>query len=479
MSKILVVGLGPLCEKGVRSLGAQCLRTWSFAETLLKDGHTVRLVTCPMAGDPHDPENNRPALVRHIHDGVEYQAFTNSDFDFIHRTLAQVARSFAPDAIVGVSNLPAWVAARLPLTAPLWADLYGYQMVEKQGQAARIDNDKVLVEAWRKEAIVARRADKLSAVSLPQFNALHGELAAVGRLNQHTFRYTFVHHLPATYFPVFAEESVAETPPRLRGKTVPEDAFILLWSGGYNYWTDPDFLFRFVEKALAGDRRIHYVSTGGAVEGYNTRTYDRFRELIQNSPYRERYHLLGWLPAEEIPAIYREADLALNVDEPNYETLFGARTRLNNLMAAGVPVLTTFGSEISHRIKEAGCGLVCPPDDEDAMAEAVLTAALEPGRLKDLAIKARAYAREEWSPGKVLAPLRQWARKPLLAPDNMAKLREHPSAHDLLDHWTNELEETTAILEKHDILQMRADRGDLDVIRRKTWFRLLRSVFRW
>ena len=475
MSKLLVVGMGPLLDEGVRHFGGQCLRTWYFVRPLLDDGHTVRLVTLPIY-DPDDPERDNAALVRRSYEGFEYQAFTNCDFEFIHHTLANVVLSLVPDALIAVNNLPAWVSARLPACMPLWADLNGYEMAEKQGQAARTGDDSPLMEAWRRESLVCRRADKFSTVSRPQLHALLGELAFVGRLNQHTFHYHFVHHFPNAYHSAFAQPPDENAPPILRGPVTPPDAFVLLWSGGYNYWTDPRFLFEFLEVTLAASPLIHFVSTGGAIHGYNTQTYAEFQRLVQESPHRERYHLLGWVPAEDLPRIYHEADLGLNVDEPNYETFFGARNRLNNLMAAGVPVLTTYGSEISRTIDEARCGLVCPPGDVAGLAHAVMSMVQAPEQRAKLSERARAFALEEFAPGRLTVPMRDWARRPLLAPDNAVKLRSHPDAVRFLDHATNLVEETAAVIDEHDVLALRKAQIDLDAIRSKGWYSTLKAA---
>ncbi|MBN1868494.1 glycosyltransferase [Candidatus Sumerlaeota bacterium] len=474
MAKLLVVGLGPLLEQGVRHFGGQCLRTWYFAKPLIDDGHTVRLVTLPIY-DPDEPDMHKAALVRRSFEGFEYQAFTNSDFDFIHLALTQVARSLAPDGIVAVNVLAAWAAARLPVCVPLWADLNGYEMAEKQGQAARTGDDALLLDAWRREALVARRADKLSTVSRPQLHALLGEMASVGRLNRHTFHYHFVHHIPNAYHPVFAVPLPPDARPLLRGKIVPSDAFIVLWSGGYNYWTDPEFLFACIEKAMAASRYVHYVSTGGAIAGYNTETYETFRRLVDESPHRDRYHLLGWIPAEDLIALYHEADLGLNIDEPNYETFFGARNRLNNMMAAGLPVLTTFGSEVSRSIDEAHCGVVCPPNDPLEVAHGILSMVQAPEQCHKIGERARTFALETFSPGHVVAPVREWAHAPSFAPDNAEKLRRNPETVNLTEVALNPLQEAATISASPDLFEMRRAIVDLQAIRSKLWYRTLKS----
>ena len=472
MSKLLIIGMGPLFDKDITNFGGQCLRTWCLTQPLLQDGHAVRLVTLPI-NDP-TADMSTAALVRRNCLDFEYQAFSNLDFHYIHTTLTDVARSFEPDAIVGINSIPAWVASQLPLRVPLWADLFGYEMAEKQGQAAVTESDQYLADAWRREALIARRADKISTVSRPQLHALLGEMASIGRLNQYTFQYHFAHRIQTAYHPVFAAPPEPSPYPALRGKVVPRDAFVLLWSGGYNYWTNPQMLFEFLEQAIAGNPRIHYVSTGGAIGGYNTRTYDDFQALIDGSAFKNNYHLMGWVPAGELPGIYAESDLGLSVDEPNYETLFGARNRLNNMMAAGVPVLTTYGTEISQIIEEASCGLVAPPNDPDALAQAVLEIADKPIHLKDLAIKCREFALKTFAPEVVCEPLRTWANAPELSPDNAKKKELWPEAMSFLDTPLNKLEENAAILQAHSVDELTNARQELQAIRRNPLYGGLR-----
>ncbi|NQU43467.1 glycosyltransferase [bacterium] len=481
MSRLLLIGFGPLLTKGVRNFGGQCLRTWCFAEPLLRDGHDLRLVTVPIY-DPNDPAMHHAALEKRETGGLEYQAFSNLDFEFIHAKLTDLAREIQPDAIFAINSTPAWIAARLPVRIPLWVDLFGYEMAEKQGRAAMTGDTGALLDAWRKEALLARRADKFSTVSHPQLHALLGELASLGRLNRFTFHYPFAHLVPIAYHPAFAEMTPAwerrADEKTLRGPVTPDDAFILLWSGGYNYWTDPEDLFGFLESVMAAEPRVHFVSTGGAIAGYNTQTYEEFSRRVEGSPFRERYHLLGWVPAEQLPGIYAEADLGLNLDDANMETLFGARNRINNMMAAGLPVLSTEGTEISHIIAEAGCGIVVPPADRQALARAVLDLARSPARRLDLARESRRFAFEAFDPAHLTRPAREWAQAPALAPDNAEKARQHPDVPDLRALSINYVEALAAAAEEENVPTLRRDQERLENLRARPWYRALRAARR-
>lgn len=479
MSKLLVTGLGPLLEKESRNMGGQCLRTWIFVQALLGAGHTVRLVTLPSTDDPHDPHRKKTALVRHQYEGFQYQGFTNWNEAFIHKTLSQVMRSLNPDAVVAINNLPASIIARMPSRLPFWADLNGYQVAESQGKAAKGGDANVLVEAWRREARIARRADKFSAVSRPQLHALLGELAWVGRLNQHTFHYHFAHRIPNPVHPFFISPAEPAEEPVVRGKEAPKDAFLILWTGGYNYWTDPDFLFQCVDAMLAQNPKARYVSTGGPITGYNETSYARFLEKVEASPHRDRYHLLGWIPGEDLRRLYAEVDLGLCIDSANLETLFGARNRITNLLAAGVPVLTTSGTEVSHILALEKCAYVCPPGKMESITQAAARAAADEKERRAIAQKGRDFALRAWSAEAVLGALLAWCEEPALAPDNAQKLEAKPNLRDLRKSCTNPVEAAAAIAEYHNVMDLARDFADFEVVQKKKWFPLAKRLCGW
>lgn len=477
MAKLLIVGTGPLFEDDVSYLGAHSLRTWYFVEPLLEQGHSIRLVTLPLF-DPGKPEMHHAALTRRSIDGFEYQAFSNCDAEFAIRTLTRLARSFRPDGIVAINNFPSWIVAQLPLRAPMWADMNGYGMAEAQGQAAREGSDEGLENAWRVETLIARRADKFSVVSRAQLHALLGEMAALGRLNHLTFHYRFVHHVPNAWHPRFGADvsAPAVAQPILRGPVAPEDALIVLWTGGYNYWTDPDRLADFLEMCMQAEPRLHYVSTGGAIEGYNSSTYERFQARVEQSAHRERFHLLGWVPGADVPRIYAEVDVGLNFDEPNYETLFGARNRLTNLMAAGVPILSTHGTEISREIDETRCGLVRPAGDLDALRRALMEMLRSPQVRRYMSDAGRTTARERFAPARLAEAVCAWAESPRFSPDNYEKLSRFPEAINFPSTALNSLQEVAAVMHDCDLDVLIAAQEELQALRAHPLYSALRGA---
>ncbi len=328
MGRVMIVGYGPLPRAGLTYMAAPALRTRHFLKPILDAGHTVNLYTLPLKTPP-GPEGEMSAMVPDSYEGLSCQRFTNHDGEFAVAQLTEQARQIKPDAIVGVNTFPSFVASRLPVRVPLWVDLNGFWMAEMQGKCRTEGSDHWLSYAWTVERTIVRRLDKFSAVSRPQLHAVLGELGSVGRLNQYTFDYPFGHHIPnaAYHWDAGAGKDAPAADPILRGPIVPTDAFVVLWSGGFNVWADIETLVETMNLLMARYPLVHFVATGGRIAGHVSRPYEEFEERVGASPYKDRFHLLGWVESEKLPAIYREADLGINVDAQNYETLFGARNR--------------------------------------------------------------------------------------------------------------------------------------------------------
>ena len=62
----------------------------------------------------------------------------------------------------------------------------------------------------------------------------------------------------------------------IRGGLIPDDAFVIFYSGGYNTWTDVETLFAALDQLMADYPQMYFVSTGGKIEGHDDLTYSRF-----------------------------------------------------------------------------------------------------------------------------------------------------------------------------------------------------------
>ncbi len=414
MSRILILGAAPLPFEPRERQYAPNLRTWHFTKPLIGDGHEIRLVAGRV---PNTYPDDVDPVIQQSDRGFEYVSVAGSLFQN-EVFLKQHYDEFQPDAILGVNTHPSSRVVSIDTDKPIWCDLNGWVMAEAQAKCRVYGNDRYLSHFWKMEREILDRADVISTVSEAQAFATVGELATRGRLGKETFGYNFVHTIPNA----ISEVAFQHNSRVIRGVLAPEGAFVVLWAGGYNTWTDVDLLFDALTAAMEEISDLHFVSTGGVIEGHDEVTFNRFLKRIRSSEFSDRFHLAGWVPTADVPSYYLESDIGINVDSDNYETVFGARNRLNEWLKVGLPVLTTAGTEISRIIADNDLGLSCPTGDTAAFAQRLIWAARNRTNLKKTAEKAQVFAQEQFSYGRTTEPLREWAQSPTRAPDKAIRV---------------------------------------------------------
>jgi len=337
----------------------------------------------------------------------EVECFRSDDY------LQQHHDEFQPGCIVGVNVFPSTRACCIRTEAPIWADVNGYSMGEAQTKAFLEKNDMFVAHNWNQQMPALRKADKFSSASDLQRHILVGELGSVGRLNQHTLGYDFVHTVPNGR----EVNEFKRTGEGLRGVDFAEDDFLILWSGGFNLWCDIETMFEGLEIAMARNAKIHFVSTGGVIDGVDEITYPRFQDMVANSRYKDRFHLKGWIPSEDVPDYFLDCDIGINVDRPCYESVYGARNRITDMMKAGMPVITSLGTEITRIVEESRCGLTFPIGDAESLSSSIVYAAENREELKDLGGNGRRHFEEHFTTSEATRPMWLWARNPTHAPD--------------------------------------------------------------
>jgi len=88
--------------------------------------------------------------------------------------------------------------------------------------------------------------------------------------------------------------------------------------------------------------------------------------------------MLGTLPAERIPALYAESDVAVVTlrDLPIFEGALP--TKMLEAMAAARPVILAARGEAARLVEAEGCGIAVPPEDPRALAAALTALAADP-----------------------------------------------------------------------------------------------------
>lgn len=409
--RVLICGLCPLPFENTSQNYGPGIRTWQLVRAAASEGHAVRVLAMVIPGVYEEAE----LIAREEVDGIAIQRLDGEAFMDPQALRAEIDR-WRPTALVGATIYGSLAIAQAEPQVPFWADQFGHVMAEAQAKAALEGENWPIPRWWRMVHPVLSRADKISAVSTPQRYATIGELGAVGRLTAETCGYDFTAVIPCGLDgvePPTTEVSGAA----IRGSTVPRDAFVVLWSGGYNVWSDIDTLFAALEEAMAQEPSIHFVSTGGAISGHDDSTYARFESLVAASHHRSRFHLAGWLKREQVPGYVAEADLGVLADRPMYEGMLGSKNRIVQWMAAGLPAAYNRVGEIGDYLASEELGLTFAVGDSTALARHLVWAARHRDEVRAMADRARAACLRDFSLEAATVEFRHWLEAPRHAPD--------------------------------------------------------------
>jgi glycosyltransferase involved in cell wall biosynthesis len=412
MSRILLLGYNPPGLEPNRKVDAANYRTWQFLQPLLEDGHTI----CFCANQ--FTNNQEISLPDDWDKKVLYRPIPFNQFGW-KKMLQQEHDRFNPDCIVAVNFDMCLCATSLKTEEPIWMDIYGDYMTIVQAACFRSQSDRGIPTSISFVKEVLRKGDVFSSCSIPQDHALIGELALAGRLNFKTFGYQFTNVIRPGAFGQQNNNQAGHEKRTSKINGIEEDDFIVLWCGGYNTWTDVDTLFTGFELAMSMNPKIKFISIGANTYNTPDNVYDCFLKKIEHSPHRENYIMMGWLPWEEIPSYYKWSNAGINIDAMHYETIYGTRTRLIEMIAAGLPVITSLGTELSYLLKNDGVALTFEVGNWQGLSEAILHLANNPEINKAMGIAARNYAFNQLSFLNTTLPLKEWVKKPEHAPDKL------------------------------------------------------------
>jgi glycosyltransferase involved in cell wall biosynthesis len=267
-------------------------------------------------------------------------------------------------------------------------------------------------------------------------------------------------------------------PVRYRGILFPERTFAVLWTGGFNTWTDTSMLAGALSLAMEQLPDMRFVCSGGAIPGHDELSFRRFQDLMEQTGFSERCLYLGWVESGELEALHRECDLAVNVDSMNYETYFGARNRITNWMGLGIPIVTTVGTEISEVLEDHELGYTVKTGDVVGLSEVFLRAARRPAERKAFGTKARKFALEHFNYEATTRGLLKWAAQPQLAPDNSEKVKLAQPGQPLENITLNDLEAETVGLVDNLHGTVRHLRAELEGIRSHPFYKAFKALQR-
>ncbi len=268
-----------------------------------------------------------------------------------------------------------------------------------------------------------RRGDFFLCASPRQRDFWLGQLAGVGRLNEHTYDRSPDLRALLDVVPFGIEDQPPEhVAPALRGVVpgISDGDDVILWGGGVYNWFDPLSLLHAVDRLR--HRRPHVRLFFAGVSHPNPGVPD----MEMNARARALADELGltgthvffheWIDYDARQNFLLESDIGVSTHFDHVETAFSFRTRVLDYLWAGLPTVVTEGDVLADLITEHDAGAAVPAEDVDAL-EAALDALLgDPDRRAAMGTAARALGQTfRWS--TVLEPLAGFCAAPRRSPD--------------------------------------------------------------
>lgn len=159
-----------------------------------------------------------------------------------------------------------------------------------------------------------------------------------------------------------------------------EDPFVLLYCGRVNGPREQkgiDVLLHSLPMILRHhDVLVNIVGTGGRLEYY--------RQLAAELSVRDNVNFVGFVEHQHMPSQYARADLFVL---PSRRESFGLV--LAEAMACGLPVVSTTTGAIPEVIDDGVTGLLVPPEDPHALADAINSLVSDPEQRRAMGIAGR------------------------------------------------------------------------------------------
>ena len=399
-TRVLVVTGEPLSRK----LAGPAIRAWEMAAALSQT-HPVRLLTTAGVKDAQDPRFEI--------------AYAQGEALRAHTDWA--------DVIVFQGFLLEGAPWLVDSDKIIVADVYDPMHLEQLEQAKDLGPVKRRERIFDVTDVLNRqlgRADHILCASDKQRSFWVGQLASIGRINPLTVEAgagldSLVSVVP---FGVQDEDPVRERH-GIRG-VVPgigmEDK-IIVWGGGVYNWFDPLTLVRAVGRLSERhpDVRLYFMGMKHPNPGVpDMRIAWETKELSEELGLSGKHVFFNsdWVPYAHRANVLLDADLGVSTHFEHVETAFSFRTRILDYLWTGLPIVATTGDSFGNVLDAEGLGRGVPPQDVDALEQALEEMLYDGDAVARARENVRAYAeRFRWH--RVLAPLLDFCAQPHRARD--------------------------------------------------------------
>jgi glycosyltransferase involved in cell wall biosynthesis len=190
------------------------------------------------------------------------------------------------------------------------------------------------------------------------------------------------------------------TGPGVRGVIpgIGDNDLIILWNSGLWDWLDPLTLIQAMPQVIARVPNARLVFMAGKHPGGAApmRMTDTARALASDLHLLDRHIFFyeTWVPYADRANLLLDATVAVSLHRQHLEMAYAAiRSRVLDYLWVGLPAVLSDGDPAAALAREHGFALVTPPEDPEAVAQALITLLTDEARRAELADRARALAR--------------------------------------------------------------------------------------
>lgn len=268
-----------------------------------------------------------------------------------------------------------------------------------------------------------RRGDFFLCASSRQRDFWLGQLAAVGRLNEHTYDRSPDLRALLAVVPFGVEDQPPEhVAPAMRGVIpgIGADDEVILWGGGIYNWFDPLSLLRAIDRLRLRRPRVRLFFAGVRHPNPSVPIMEmnaRARALADELGLTGTHVFFHeWIDYDARQNFLLESDIGVSVHFDHVETAFSFRTRVLDYLWAGLPTVTTEGDVLAELIDARGAGVIVPAEDVDAIEAALEGILVDESRRHAMGSAARELGQSfRWS--TVMGPLTEFCARPVRSPD--------------------------------------------------------------
>jgi glycosyltransferase involved in cell wall biosynthesis len=155
---------------------------------------------------------------------------------------------------------------------------------------------------------------------------------------------------------------------------------------------------RGLETAVRATARLTSADAGLLLVGSGSDTYERrLDSVVEAAGVTDRVLRTGWVDDATFPAYMSACDVCLVPHARTTHTETTVPHKLFQYMATGTPVVVTDLDPLARVVEDADAGVVVPPEDPAAMADALADLASDPERRRQLGANGRRAVEETYN----------------------------------------------------------------------------------